>query len=347
MASCIRFPDCMPCSGASSALCVAEPVEERAGGRDTETHLKSTELAPERADQETLVRVQNLFESKPIPSPSSSPQLKISKQPSDRRSSILSSVHTSLGLKLVEKEMSISGGSAENRRDPISLEPLGSHVFCFTCSTASGEGPVVRYNAVTLAAYMVATGDFTEPTTRAPLTEAQLKELDGIAQAVNRPGSKQCQKARNLNPAPQFMKDLPESCTESPGTCDRVWCAWVAHREGRASSYAEAKSRRDLLEGLERCLGEVLCEMLEVVDEATDGDVVPLVSKFHDFDHYLGQFGSTDPQLARTCLVQYVELSLGPRNKRRSDQLGLLRVLLDFLDDKITSTSKLIESNRS
>ena len=27
--------------------------------------------------------------------------------------------------------------------------------------------------------------------------------------------------------------------------------------------------------------------------------------------------------------------------------LSLLRVLLDFLDDKITSTSKLIESNRS
>jgi hypothetical protein len=78
------------------------------------------------------------------------------------------------------------------------------------------------------------------------------------------------------------------------------------------------------VEGIERCLGEVVTSMIEIVSSSRSGDPIPLVSQYHDFDHYLTQLISIDPDMALSCLKQYKELSLGPKNKRRPDNNGLV-----------------------
>ena len=131
----------------------------------------------------------------------------------------------------------------------MSLE-TADRVFSFPLGTSKTEGKVVRYNASSLIAYMVATGDFHEPTSRLPFTDLQLQELDNIA------------KARGW----EHLSSVAE-----------------AKRE-RASEYAERRELLNMTEGVERCLGEVVSCMLEIVDatEAAALDVVdplPLVAK--------------------------------------------------------------------
>lgn len=251
-----------------------------------------------------------------LPTRDASPKVgqKKKRQDTDLRSSTLSSI--SADFVRDHKQSLRSSRRQQNERDPISLAPLREAPAVFECRVGggvegAGSGSVVRYDAPGLAAYLVASGDFIEPTTRQALSDEQLLTLDALAVPFGAPS------------------------------------AFAAKRD-RQAHYAAAKEQRDLVEGLERCLGEVVVEMVDQVDQtvgspADEADPLPLVERFHDFDHYLGQLASADPVLCRTCLQQYYELARGPKNKRRpssDDASGLLPVLLNFLNEKILAVTR-------
>ena len=88
----------------------------------------------------------------------------------------------------------------------------------------------MAFNVDSLADFMLATGEFFDPITRLPFSDDNLREID---LCVTRAG---LQKGSVL-----AAKNNPQN-------------------------YAESRFRRDALEGLERCAGEVVAEMLTLVE---------------------------------------------------------------------------------
>ena len=64
-----------------------------------------------------------------------------------------------------------------NKLDPIMLTPIGKkNLFYFT----RPNGTKVRFNIDTLVEYLLVSGDFTDPETRLPFSDEDLKEIDRI-----------------------------------------------------------------------------------------------------------------------------------------------------------------------
>ena len=113
--------------------------------------------------------------------------------------------------------------------DPIMLVDLEPEdvIYVFTRQ----NGTQIKYNVATLIDYMLATGSFYEPGTRILFSEEELKSIDECA-------------ARGGLKKASVLK---------------------AHLDG-AGKYAEDRFIRDAIEGLERCGGEVVCELLEIIE---------------------------------------------------------------------------------
>jgi len=60
------------------------------------------------------------------------------------------------------------------------LVPLGDHVFSYN----RPNGTTIKYNVDTLVDYMLSTGDFSEPESRIPFLDEELKQVDTIAKAA-------------------------------------------------------------------------------------------------------------------------------------------------------------------
>ncbi|CAM9291239.1 unnamed protein product, partial [Chrysoparadoxa australica] len=128
-------------------------------------------------------------------------------------------------------------------RDPITLEPLGPWTWEFHVPPPLNEGmqlrsngqvkkmPSVRYNVHSLCKFLLESGDFKEPTTRLCLTIKHVRELDALAARA----------------AIQLSGSLVE--------------AWRGREGGK---YKAEKERREMLLGADRCLGELVTEMMEV-----------------------------------------------------------------------------------
>jgi hypothetical protein len=91
-------------------------------------------------------------------------------------------------------------------------------------------GVSVRFNVETLIDYMLATGDFADPETRVQFADAQLTDIDRTAQKYG----------------------LRKSS--------------VFESKYRPGAFADLKFRRDALCGLERCAGEVVTDMLNIIE---------------------------------------------------------------------------------
>lgn len=64
-----------------------------------------------------------------------------------------------------------------NKEDPIMLTPLHKkHIFKFI----RPNGVCVAFNVDSLIDYMLTTGDFSEPETRIPFSDKDLREIDRI-----------------------------------------------------------------------------------------------------------------------------------------------------------------------
>lgn len=114
-----------------------------------------------------------------------------------------------------------------NKLCPIMFTAIGKkNIWKYVRS----NGNVVAFNAETLADYILSTGDFTDPETRVSFAESDLKEVDEILKKAGVQKQSLLEAKRNTN------------------------------------FFADFKFRRDALLGLERCAGEVVTEILTIIE---------------------------------------------------------------------------------
>ena len=118
-------------------------------------------------------------------------------------------------------------------KDPIMLVDLKPSDTTYTFVRSNGTA--LRYNVATLIDYMLATGCFFEPGTRIPFSDKELKAIDDCA-------SRGCLQKRSVFTA----------------------------KYGSSKQYEDLKFARDAIEGLERCAGEVVRELLELIEGSQD-----------------------------------------------------------------------------
>eukprot|EP00612_Vaucheria_litorea_P000211 CAMPEP_0171452770 /NCGR_PEP_ID=MMETSP0945-20130129/744_1 /TAXON_ID=109269 /ORGANISM="Vaucheria litorea, Strain CCMP2940" /LENGTH=292 /DNA_ID=CAMNT_0011977501 /DNA_START=610 /DNA_END=1488 /DNA_ORIENTATION=- len=198
-------------------------------------------------------------------------------------------------------------------RDPITLEDLGSWTWEFVYSShvdpSSPEKPKTqhistKYNVESLVQYLVHSGDFYEPITRIPFTWNQVEELDNLASLA---GVK---------------------------TKMSLVDAWNASRNLEGSCYQLEKDRREMLLGCDRCLGEIISEMLNAIEgENAELGQMQLVTLFPQFSHIFNELSSADKSFSLQCLSDYFQTLKGPPNNPTTDPMGLLPAALSFLKD--------------
>uniref|UniRef100_I2CRL9 Uncharacterized protein n=1 Tax=Nannochloropsis gaditana (strain CCMP526) TaxID=1093141 RepID=I2CRL9_NANGC len=214
---------------------------------------------------------------------------------------------------------------------PISLEPVcaeatGSHSFCFSTLPAEGEGGgqeggsdkeracVVWYDVRALCSYLIATGNFVEPTSRRPIGA---KDVEVLASKLLQLGEKEM---------------------------EEKLCSTFAS-SARATQWRE---QMDLLEGLDRCVGEVVTEMLRLVEgrsAATDGEF-RLCMLLPHFDHFFGQLIQADEAYAMQCIDQYIRVLSGPPTHPTPDAHGLLPACLSVLREKQKALKGQVEKGK-
>jgi len=93
------------------------------------------------------------------------------------------------------------------------------------------NGSAVVFNVESLVDFVLASGDFSDPETRLPFSDEDLAQIDEVARkaGLNRPS--------------------------------------VLETKRNPAAFADAYFRRDALLGLERCAGEVVTDMLTIIEE--------------------------------------------------------------------------------
>lgn len=119
-----------------------------------------------------------------------------------------------------------------NTVDPIMFAPLGKHTFKFT----RPNGSCVVFNVDSLIDYLLSTGEFSDPETRIAFSDADLKTIDSIATSAGLKRSSVYSAKYNSNKA-----------------------------------FEQSKFMRDALQSVERCAGELVADMLNII-ETCDGD---------------------------------------------------------------------------
>ncbi|TMW60297.1 hypothetical protein Poli38472_000339 [Pythium oligandrum] len=182
-----------------------------------------------------------------------------------------------------------------NTLDPIMLTELGPHTFEFVRS----NGSIVVYNVDSLVQYILATGDFSEPETRIPFSDDDLRRIDAEAKRAK----------------------LDERS--------------VLEAKHNKHLFDEQKVKRDGLLGLERCAGEFITQMLEVVenDDPEEGEMQLIMTLFPSFSSIFEQIRSADKEYAKHSMNHFKAYLRGPKNRPTVDNSGLLSVILGFLDD--------------
>ncbi|GBG30119.1 Hypothetical Protein FCC1311_063392 [Hondaea fermentalgiana] len=167
-------------------------------------------------------------------------------------------------------------------------------------------------SSISLAAYIVASGDFTDPLTRIPLSMQDLERLDATVKALNE--KKTSKKTSNTQRAS------------------------VVEAFKATSHYKSARCQRDALLGLERYLGEQVAEVLATIEEVNDGELEPneaeqviLTEILPSFQHNFEILARADALLARQSLSQYLSFVRGPPNRATRNRCGFRDFILAVL----------------
>uniref|UniRef100_A0A7S3PKL8 Uncharacterized protein n=2 Tax=Sar TaxID=2698737 RepID=A0A7S3PKL8_9STRA len=182
--------------------------------------------------------------------------------------------------------------------DPITREPLGKHVFTFK----RPYGKEAQFDAGTLVDYILASGDFLEPESRIPFSPNDMKRLDNLVRKAG----------LNKGSVYEAIRDKER--------------------------YTERKVSQDALLALERCIGEVVSEMLSIIDAVCDLTADPetaetqlLLNVFPVFAHYFTLLRGMDSEYATKCVKQYISFIVGPPNRPTRNRLGFRDSVLHFL----------------
>lgn len=164
------------------------------------------------------------------------------------------------------------------------------------------NGLVVRYNVTTLVTYLLASGNFFEPESRIEFSDGDLQRLD------------------------QQVKDIGLSFHS-------VFDAKRTPESKQQKKIANMRFERDALTGLERCCGELVVEMLHLIEsqevDMEMAEILLLTSLFPQFNDLCEQMSGTDPEYALQSIANYKIFLLGPPNRPTQDSQGLLQVCID------------------
>jgi len=134
--------------------------------------------------------------------------------------------------------------------DPVMLTELGPQDPKWTFTRPNGQKVV--YGALSLADYMLCSGDFTEPHTRVPFGDGDLSEIDALVALHSK---------SVLLRQRRLQGGVGEG--EVEGVVQR---GSVLKAKQTPSLFEEGRFRRDALNGLERCAGEVVAEVVWVME---------------------------------------------------------------------------------
>ena len=183
-----------------------------------------------------------------------------------------------------------------NKLDPIFFEklPKKSAIYRYT----RPNNTVVAFNVNTLVDYMLSTGIFEDPETRLPFTDEQLQDIDNVAKAC---GSK---KASVFNA-----------------------------KRNDTQVYIDAKFRRDALESLERCAGDVIANILTIIETQSpdEAQMRLFMIELPTFADYYHQLATADSEYAATCISSWKKFIVGPPNRPHPDRHGLISCVSNFL----------------
>eukprot|EP00644_Phytophthora_capsici_P015937 jgi/Phyca11/509779/fgenesh2_kg.PHYCAscaffold_49_\ len=182
-----------------------------------------------------------------------------------------------------------------NTLDPIMMTELGPHTFEFTRT----NGSVVVYNVESLVQYILATGNFSEPETRIPFSDEDLRRIDIEASKAK------------LN--------------------EKI----IVDAKKNRHHFEEQKVKRDGILGLERCASEYVNKMLEIVenDDPEEGEMLLIMSVFPSFSDIFEQIRRSDSEYAQHSMGHFIQYVKGPKNRPTVDESGLMPVILGFLED--------------
>lgn len=163
------------------------------------------------------------------------------------------------------------------------------------------HGGVVAFNADSLADFMLSTGDFNDPETRIPFTDDNLREIDAVLAKAATTGGK----AR----------------------------ASVLEAKRNPAAYEEARHRRDALEGLERCAGDVIADILNIIETADpdDAQMRLVIHELPVFADFYRQLYEADQAYAKQCLEHWSRFIAGPPNAPNTDMYGLIDCVKHYL----------------
>ena len=88
------------------------------------------------------------------------------------------------------------------------------------------------------------------------------------------------------------------------------------------------------MQGLERCAGEVVTDMLTIIEEfdPEEAQMRLVMRELPTFADYYRQLNDADPAFARQCMVHWKTFLMGPPNRPNEDPYGLLDTICSYLD---------------
>jgi hypothetical protein len=194
-----------------------------------------------------------------------------------------------------------------DNQDPITLDALGDQIFTFV----TPQGTTIKYNIESLVEYITASGDFRDPVTRLPLTPEDILNIDNKISNVE-----DCQHLTSL-------KSIREN----------------------AHFYCVEKQKNEECQNFETCLGEIIVDILEIVETPTLGPKTSDVAEmrmymlFSEFEAPFKLLKVLDIEKAWHSLLSWRVLLKGSpkRPTKEKGPTGILKTALIFLDGQWTS----------
>lgn len=181
-----------------------------------------------------------------------------------------------------------------NNLDPIMFVPLKKHIFKFR----RPNGSYVAFNIESLVDYMISSGDFSDPETRIPFQDSELKEIDNIVKraGLNRPS--------------------------------------VLNTKENPKNYEDLKFHRDAIVGLERCAGEIVADILQIVETCgpDEAQMRLLLREFPSLMDLYRQMYDADPEHARHCIGHWKLFLKGPPNNPNENCYDLIDICIHFMN---------------
>jgi hypothetical protein len=194
--------------------------------------------------------------------------------------------------------------------------PIRKNAFKFYRS----NGSITAFNADSLADYILASGDFCDPISRIPFSDGDLKAIDELRFSQSKSTSSSSSSSSS------------NSSKTTAGADAGTYSVFAARHN--PTMFEDFKFRRDALLGLERCAGDVITDILGLLEsfDVEEAQLRLSMREFPLFEDLYNQLRQADPEYARHCMSHWRQFLRGPSNYPTEDFFGLLRLTLSFMD---------------